>query len=45
MKSFLRGILLILLVAMTFSLVCLRLEANCELSYTPFGVFWAFSPI
>ena len=28
-----------LLVAITFSLACFRLEAICELNYTPFGVF------
>ena len=43
--SFLSGILVILLVAITFPLVYLRLEANCELHYTPFGVFEAFPPI
>ena len=32
MKSFLSNILVILLVAITFSLACLRLEANCELN-------------
>ena len=45
MKSFLNGILVILLVAITFSLTCLRLEANCELNYAPFGAFGAFAPI
>ena len=45
MKSFLSGILVILFVAITFSLACLKLVANCELNYTPFGVFGAFVPI
>ena len=45
MKSFLSGILVMLLVAITFSLASLRLEAHCELNYTPFGVFGAFAPI
>ena len=26
-------------------LACLRLEANCELNYTPFGLIGAFAPI
>ena len=38
-KKFLSNILVILLVASTFSL------ANCELSYTPFEVFEAYAPI
>ena len=45
MKSFLSGILVILLVTITFSVAYLRLEANCELNYTPFGVFGAFASI
>ena len=45
MKSFLSSILVILSVPITFSLVCLRLEANYELNYTPFGVFGPFAPI
>ena len=45
MKSFLSGVLVILLVAIIFSLACLRLEANSELNYTPFGVFGVFTPI
>ena len=45
MKSFLSSILVILLVEITFSLAWLRLEANYELNYTPFGVFEAFAPI
>ena len=44
-EKFLSGILVMLLVTVTFSLACLRLEANCELNYTPFGVFGAFAPI
>ena len=36
-KIFLSSILVILLVAITFS------SANSELNYTPFGVFGAFS--
>ena len=44
-EKFLSGILVILLVPITFSLACLRLEANCELNYTPFGVFGVFAPI
>ena len=39
MQIFLSSILLILLVATTFSL------ASCELNYTPFEVFGAFAPI
>ena len=45
MKSFLSGILVILLVAITFSLASLRVEAHCKLNYIPFGVFGAFAPI
>ena len=45
MESFLSGILVILLVAVTFTLACLRLEAHCELNSTSFGVFGAFAPI
>ena len=39
MKNFLSNISVILLVAITFSL------DNCELDYTPFGLFAAFSSI
>ena len=44
-ESFLSGILVVLSVAITFSLACLRLEANYELNYTPFGVFGPFARI
>ena len=44
-EKFLSSFLVFLLVAITFSLAWLELKANCELNFTPFGVFETFAPL